>query len=206
MHRIFRKGTLAALVIGLIVGVVGLSQANYSIRQNSDGTTDWVDNDAFGVGGSSVVKVGRQYITFRLSTASLAVTQFVVSPISGILYSAFAVQVSNPVRSMTTTLTFGVMQPVSPGVFVHPTTGGWIYLRPTQAQGTSFFNLPGTFQQVRGVNDGGELTPFEVTKMQGHPGLRQGGIISIEVGGEGVDQLPGDGADQFDIFIIIDPR
>lgn len=206
MRSFLRKGTLAALVIGLIVGVVGLSQANYNIRQNRDGTTDWVDSEAdrSGVGGSSEVRVGRQYITFRLTTASLAATQFIVSPISGVLFGAFAVQVSNPVLSMTSTLTFGVMQPVSPGVFVHPTTAGWIYLVPTQLQGTVFYNRAGTSGQINS-NPGGR-TPSGVTRMVGQPNVRLGGIISIASGGEAPDQVPGNGSDQIDIILIIDPR
>lgn len=200
----YLKGMLAALVIGLIVGVVGLSQANYNIRQNSDGTTDWVDSGALDVGGSPVVRVGRHYITLSLTTASVPATFYVVSPISGVLYSAFAVQNSSAVTAITTTLTFGVMQPVSPGNFIHPTTAGWLYLVPTNQVGTVFYNRPGTQGAPLSGFTGGR-TPFVVTKMEGQPGVRLGGVISIGVGGEGSDAA-GNGAGQYDIIIIIDPR
>lgn len=201
MHGIFRKGILAALVIGLIVGVVGLSQANYNIRQNPSGTTDWVDNDALRVGGTDVVRVGRQYINLRITSATTAMTHYIVSPISGVLFSAFAVQNSNPVSSITTNLTFGIQAPLSPGRFIHPTTGAFIALVPTQAAGTVFYNRPST------SGNSFTRTPGDVTAMAGNVSVRRGSIISIASGGEGDDSsFNGGGVGEYDVWIIIDPR
>ena len=205
MHTIFRKGTLAALVIGLILGVVGLSQANYSIRQNPDGTTDWVDPsvDRFGVGGNPEVRVGRHYITLRLSDVTSAQTHFIVSPISGVLFSAFIVHTSDQVHNTTSTLTFGVMSILTPNNFIHPTTGAGFYIVASQANGTVAYNRAATIGQVLNAPNG--RTPVGVTRMEGQPRLREGGIISIGLGGEAADALESNQG-RYDIIIIIDPR
>ena len=207
----FRKGTLAALVIGLILGVVGLSQANYNIRQNSDGTTDWVDPsvDRFGVGGNPEVRVGRQYFNVRLTSIADPFTYYFVSPVSGVLFSAFLVQNSNPIGLITSTITFGVMAHASPGRFIHPATGGSFLIPPTDGQlGQIWYNN----SNALGLTFPNGRRPSDVTKMEGaHMDVRRGGIISIGVGGEGGvtgASSPG-GVDlygQYDVWIIIDPR
>jgi len=205
--HLWKKVLVSALALVLGIGIGTAVLANYEIRQLEDGHTEWTDPDAARRGGSPDVRVGRQYLTVRVTNPGIAATHFLVSPISGALFSAFAVQNSSPVNSMTTTLTFGVMVPVSPAVFLHPTTGGWIYLRPTQAMGYINYNRPGTSAQVGGT-PGGRL-PSEVTRMQASDPVtmrvRQGGIISIAVGGEAPDTCVA-GCGEYDIIIIIDPR
>lgn len=201
MHTIFRRGTLAALVIGLIVGVVGLSQANYNIQQNQNGNTDWVDPGAAAIGGDTLVRVGRQYFNVRLTSLADPFTYYFVSPVSGVLFSAFLVQNSHPLGIATSTVTFGVMVHASPGIFIHPATGGSFLIPPTVGQiGQIYYNQPAAF----GVSSA--RTPQDVTKMIGtHMDVRRGGVISIGVGGEGGTSTLG-AMGEYDVWIIIDPR
>ena len=198
MRNLFRKGTMAALVIGLIFGVVGLAVAGYNIRQNSDGTTDWVDNEAAIRGGDPVIRVGRQYFLVRVTNLADALTQYFASPVSGVLFSAFVIQNTGPIGTMTTSLTFGVMNSVSLYNFIHPTTGGSFSVRASADPFSVFYNKPHTsgFSVLQ--------TPQDVTQMQGPlMSVRRGGVISIASGGEG----GASGANgEFDIWIIIDPR
>lgn len=203
MSTFLRKGIVAALVIGLILGVVGITRAAYVIRQLDNGNTEFSDPsvDRFGVGGNPAIRVGRQYFMVHLTNISEPYTYYFASPISGVLYSAFMVQNSAPIGIATTTLTFGVMVHASPGVFTHPNTGASFLIPPTVGlQGQIRYNQPFAF----GVSSA--RAPDDITQMQGtHLDLRRGGIISIAVGGEGSVTNAGTPG-EFDVWIIIDPR
>ena len=201
MRYIYRKGIMAALVIGLILGVVGFSWANFVIRQNSDGTTDWVDVTP--PSGPVTARVGRWYYTFRITDAGTPATYYYSSPISGVLFGAFAVQSSSPVSYITTSLTFWLMEPLSPGRFTSAgaSVGGSISLPPTTGQlGTVRYNRPVSWAYVSNGPD--------VTQMVGNVNVQRGGIIALSSGGEGGAGGGNSGIDAaaFDVIIIIDAR
>lgn len=200
MRSIFRKGMVAALVIGLIAGVGRFVQGAYNETRDVSGNTDFVDRTGIGTGNPQI-RLGRQYFRVQITALANAATFYFSSPISGVLFSAFAVQNSGPVGIMTSTITFGVMGNLTPGNFVHPTTGGSILIPPTVGQiGQIYYNQP------FGLGVSSARTPSDLTQMQGtHVDVPRGGVISIATGGEGT--LPTFGSvGEYDVWIIIDPR
>src|SRR3990167_1868109 len=72
----FLKGLVALLLVILTVP----AEAGWNIRQNADGTTDWVrkdsDNDA------DAVSVGEFYLTVRIPAIATAGTFAIVIPVT----------------------------------------------------------------------------------------------------------------------------
>lgn len=188
------------LLIGLLAVLlsVGAALANYNIRQLPNGQTEWFDSDAEKDGYQHSVRVGRQYVTLRISSAAETTTHYVVSPISGVLYGAFAVQLSNPVYLVTSWLTFSTMQRThldGRQDFNRVTTNYAIALRPSDLQGTIYHSL---VTRITG-------TTYALTQMLGNVRVYEGGLVAIAAGGESSDALGG-APSTFDVIVIFDPK
>ena len=70
------KRILAAALAMVLVSTAAL--AGWNLRQNDDGSADWLYTD-----GSTSWRIGRLERSVSLSTISTAATEFMVSPISG---------------------------------------------------------------------------------------------------------------------------
>lgn len=183
-----RKLFLFAL-LGLFVWTAPV-HAGWNLRQNDDGTTDWVRDDAVNV--EQAIPVGVIYLNHRFENVSSASTEAVAIPITGVKVTNIQVVSQGEITATDAVLTFW-----------------WL------AQSETIGVLPGN-QSVREISNGtGRLTIEASTISEGdnselgfvdafvptsNNNLEKGGKILIETNGGSTNDV------DLLITITLEPR
>jgi hypothetical protein len=103
MNRLFKALVLLCLS-------VGVAYAGWNIRQNDDGTTDWV-RDSSTFKGEVEETIGSHHLTVQVAdVSSSATTGFVVIPITDARISRIQAVLGTTITSASSTLTFSLIR------------------------------------------------------------------------------------------------
>jgi hypothetical protein len=174
MRKIF--STFLALL--LVTGIIGIVNAGYLLRQNDDGTSDWVNQD------SDDFRIGRVYLTLNITDVGAPSTAMISVPFAGTIALVDAV-VNAEVTGSTETLTVSIMSVASPGdQFVAITTNNTITLASTIVDTTGKIVLGGSGDRSTSGNMAGKSTDQSTNEqLTGAPTVSAGGTIVITSSG-----------------------
>lgn len=147
---------LSVLTVVFAVGFVAAASAGWNLRQNADGSTDWVN------GSGTDAHVAESYVYVTISDVSTAITKYVVVPIGGTVETIYSV-LENNISGADATLDFWVMDSTTPSIV-----------------STEISNATSPHVIAEAGTDIGEVDTF--TPTTGHT-VTKGGVIAVHTDG-----------------------